>query len=135
MGASGTEITLDCGGTKITHAKITLDAQRITRPGFQTGGVWTGKDPGAGEYDHNGHHALRRSRPITARLYIEPRAWRGMAFCMALEGSSMPVPKSARTSEKERTHKGPRPVQLTCWHVAEMAARCSVVGHGCARDK
>ena len=141
--------TLDCNlrWEDHYHIKITLDARRITKRISQTEvmlivlpkgregvdrcqtavyqrtiGLWTGKD------------SRDNVQANMARFYeeIESLETDGLLYSES-EGTLLGVLEAnASISKEERETKGLKPVRATFWHAADMAAQCSVLGHGCA---
>ena len=129
------------------HIKITLDARRITKRVSQTEvmliilpkgkegvdrcqtavyqrtiGIWTGKD------------SRDNVQANMGRFYqeIEELETDGVLYSVS-EGTLLGVLAANKTvSEEEREVKGLKPARVTFWHAADMAAQCSVLGHGCA---
>ena len=144
--------TLDCNlrWEDHYHIKITLDARRITKRISQTEvmlivlpkgregvdrcqtavyqrtiGVWTGKD------------SRDNVQANMARFYdeIESMETDGLLYSDS-EGTLLGVLEAnASVSKEERESRGLKPVRVTFWHAADMAAQCSVLGHGCAGNE
>ena len=132
------------------HIKVTLDARRITKRISQTEvmlivlpkgregvdrcqtavyqrtiGVWTGKD------------SRDNVQANMARFYdeIESMETDGLLYSDS-EGTLLGVLEAnASISKEELETKGLKPVKTTFWHAADMAAQCSVLGHGCADNE
>ena len=129
------------------HIKITLDARRITKRVSQTEvmliilpkgkegvdrcqtavyqrtiGIWTGKD------------SRDNVQANMEKFYkeIEELETDGVLYSVS-EGTLLGVLADNKgISEEEREAKGLKPARVTFWHAADMAAQCSVLGHGCA---
>jgi hypothetical protein len=128
------------------HVKLTLDARRITRRTSQTEvmlliipkedgvdrcqkavhmrtiGVWTGKDSRDNVQANMG--AFFRE--------IDSLEADGVLFCPKEDRLLGIWDKYKDLTEAARAEEGLRKVSLTFWHAADMAAQCSVLGHGCA---
>jgi hypothetical protein len=128
------------------HVKITLDDRQITRRTSQTEvmlliipkedggdrcqkavhmrtiGVWTGKDSQDNVQANMG--AFFRE--------IDSLEADGVLFCPKENRLLGIWDKYKDSTEAARAEEGLRKVSLTFWHAADMAAQCSVLGHGCA---
>jgi len=128
------------------HVKITLDDRQITRRTSQTEvmlliipkedgvdrcqkavhmrtiGVWTGKDSRDNVQANMG--AFFRE--------IDSLEADGVLFCPKENRLLGIWDKYKDSTEAARAEEGLRKVSLTFWHAADMAAQCSVLGHGCA---